>query len=68
MIGYSEPDDDGMVDYAKFSETATKMINDRFSVRSMSEKAFMLFNDTYKQSSEVDNIPLTKLDLFKIFK
>lgn len=57
-----------MVDYCAFATTAMKMIGDRFSVKSLSEKAFMLFNDHYKPSTEVDSIPMSKLDLFKIFK
>ena len=68
LIGYSEPDDSGMVDYEKFSEVCTLMINDRFSVKSLSEKAFILQNASYKPSPHVDSVPLTELELFQIFK
>ena len=57
-----------MVNYKEFSFAAKELIDELFSTKALQEKAQLLSSGTYKAPDDLDEISLTPLELFKIFK
>jgi len=55
-----------MVDYKEFSFKCRDMINELYSVKSLTDKAILLQNETFKPSENLEEINLSRLDLFKV--
>ena len=64
----SKPDANGNVNYKDFSLLCRDYINELFSMKSLAEKSQLIAMGTYKVPADLENINLTKLDLFKLFK
>ena len=64
----SKPDSNGNVNYKDFSLLCRDYINELFSMKSLAEKSQLIAMGTYKVPADLENINLTKLDLFKLFK
>ena len=64
----SFPNEKGLVDYKEFSHKCKDYISELFSMKAMSEKATLIQQGTYKAPDNLDEINMSKLDLFKLFK
>ena len=68
LIGLSNPDERGMVNYKEFSFKCKDMIDELFSMKSLSEKASLIQQGAFKEAVELAQINISKLDLFKVTK
>ncbi len=66
LIGLSKPDKNGNISYKDFSFKCRDMIDDLFSMKALSEKASMIQKGTFEASSSLEEVQLTKLDMFKV--
>jgi hypothetical protein len=64
----SKPDQKQMVAYKQFALAAAGLIEEFFSTKSVCEKVQLIQNGIFKQREDLGHIPLTPLELFKIFK
>ncbi len=68
LIGMSQPDPQGYVQYIDFAKKVTAMINELFSMKSISEKAQLIENKQFQPAKDLDQIEMTNLELFQLFK
>ncbi len=64
----SNPNEHGQVNYVEFAKKCRDMIDELFSVRSLTEKAAMIENKRYVPPKNLEEIDLTTLELFELFK
>ncbi len=55
-----------MVKYKEFSFKCKNMIDELFSMKAMSEKAQMIQAGSFKPKENLEEISISKLDLFKV--
>ncbi|CDW82161.1 radial spoke protein 7 [Stylonychia lemnae] len=65
LIGLSCPDAHGMVVYKEFAPKCRDMINELFTVKSLSDKSTLMQTGAFKPQENLDEINLSGLDLFK---
>jgi Ca2+-binding EF-hand superfamily protein len=68
LIGMSKPDAEGRVNYREFAGECKTLIEELFSMKSMSEKAELIQSHIYRAPENLDAIELTSLELFELFK
>lgn len=68
LIGMSHPDANGQVRYREFAGECRQLIDELFSIKSMSVKAELIQNFIYKAPEQLDQIDLSSLELFELFK
>lgn len=68
LIGMSHPDQDGQVNYVEFAKSSKQMIDELFSMKSITEKAVMIENHQYVSKPNLEEINITSLELFQLFK
>jgi len=66
LMGISQPDKDGLILYKEFAVRARDMINELFTVKTLSEKATLMQTGVFKAPENLDEINVTSLDLFKV--
>lgn len=66
LIGLSNPNEKGFVNYQEFAPKCKTLINDLFSMKAMSEKAALIAQGAFKQAENLDEVNMTKLELFKV--
>jgi hypothetical protein len=66
LIGLSEPDENGMVKYKEFALKCRDMINELFTVKSLSDKSTLIQTGAFKPPDNLEEINLSGLDLFKV--
>ncbi len=66
LIGMSGPDSAGKIVYKEFATKCRDMIEDFFSMKSMSEKATMIKQGTFKIPDDLEQVLLTKLEMFSV--
>ena len=66
LMGLSAPDKDGMVNYKEFAVKAKDMINELFTVKTMSEKATLIQTGSFKPADNLEEINISSLELFKV--
>lgn len=64
----SQPDASGQVNYVEFAKKCKEMIDEIFSMKSITEKAVMIENKVYVEKPTLHEIDISTLDLFKLFK
>jgi hypothetical protein len=67
LIGLSNPDNKGMIILKDFAFKCKEMINELFSMKSLNEKAMLLSSGTFMPPENLEEINLSKLDLFKVY-
>lgn len=66
IIGQSNPDENGLVNYKEFSFKCKEYITELFSMKSLAEKASLIQQGAFKPAENLEEINLSKLDLFKV--
>ena len=66
LIGLSAPDEKGRIRYKEFSHKCKDMIEELFSMKSMSEKATLIKQGTFTAPDNLEEIKLTKLEMFNV--
>lgn len=64
----SNPDEKGHVNYVEFAKKCKEMIDELFSMKSLTEKAALIENKHYVAPKNLEEIDLTTLELFELFK
>lgn len=64
----SSPDEKGHVNYVEFAKKCKEMIDELFSMKSLTEKAALIENKNYVAPKNLEEIDLTTLELFELFK
>ncbi len=64
LIGMSNPDTNGQVNYVEFAKKCKEMIDELFSMKSITEKAVMIENHQYVSRPNLDEINISTLELF----
>jgi len=64
----SKPDQKQMVNFKQFAIAASTLIEEFFSTKAICEKVQLIQNGVFKPRDDIAYIPLTPLELFKIFK
>ena len=57
-----------MVNYVEFAKKCKEMIDEFFSMKSITEKAVMIENHQYVSKPNLDEINISTLELFQLFK
>ena len=68
LVGYANCDQYGRLKYSEFAPRCQALIGELFSIKSLTEKATIISQTAFKVSEEVDDVGLSKLDLFKELK
>lgn len=68
LIGMSQPDSNGQVNYVDFAKKCKELIDELFSMKSITEKAVMIENHQYVVKPNLDEINISTLELFQLFK
>lgn len=68
LIGMTNPDKMGMVKYAEFAPLCTQLIQELFSMESISKKAELIETKIYEAPTDLDSISISNLELFELFK
>lgn len=68
LVGMAQPDEHGLVHYRHFAEKCTAQINEFYSVQSITTKADMLDAKYYVAPGNLEQISMTNLELFEVFK
>ena len=66
LIGMSCPEANGQLNYREFAFKCKELINELFSMKSLSDKATLLQTGAFKPTENIEEINLSKLDLFKV--
>jgi Ca2+-binding EF-hand superfamily protein len=64
----SNPDAHARVHYVDFAAKCTFLINELFSMKSVSEKAMLIESKVYQAPKDLEEISVTNLELFELFK
>lgn len=68
LIGMSNPDGNGHINYVEFAKKCKSLIDELFSMKSITEKSVLIENKIYTEKPNLDQIDISTLDLFKLFK
>jgi Ca2+-binding EF-hand superfamily protein len=68
LIGMSNPDEKGFVKYEEFAGKCKVMIEELFTMKTITEKANLIETKQYKPPANLDQIELTNFELFELFK
>ena len=68
LIGTSSPDAMGRVNYREFAARCKGLIDELFSMKSISDKAELIASKQYSAPEGMDELKLTHLELFELFK
>jgi len=64
LIGMSHPDAEGYVNYVEFAKICKELIDELFSMKSITEKAVMIENKQYIPPLNLEELDVTALELF----
>lgn len=65
LIGYTNPNQEGLVNYKDFAYKCRDLIANMFSIKALQEKAALIENGTFKMPEKINSINVSKLELFK---
>jgi Ca2+-binding EF-hand superfamily protein len=68
LIGMSNPDEKGHVKYEEFAGKCKVMIEELFTMKTITEKANLIETKQYKPHANLDQIEVTNFELFEFFK
>mmetsp|Transcript_46975 Transcript_46975/g.34389 ORF Transcript_46975/g.34389 Transcript_46975/m.34389 type:complete len:212 (+) Transcript_46975:923-1558(+) len=68
LIGYSNCDEYGRLNYKEFAVRCQELIGRMFCVKALQEKAYLIAHNVFQPDEKLSKVGVTKLDLFKQFK